>query len=144
MSQAKDGDTVRVHYTGSLEDGTVFDSSVGSEPLEFTLGAGGVIPGFEEAVRGMALGQTRTTTIPSDEAYGPREEGAVFRVPREEMPPDVEPEVGQQIGLQHPSGETIPALVTEVTSDDVTIDANHPLAGQDLTFEIQLVGIGEP
>ena len=142
MAQAKDGDTVQVHYTGTLGDGTVFDSSVGSDPLEFTLGEGGVIPGFEEAVRGMSPGDTKTTTIPADEAYGPHEAGAVFQVGRDQMP-DVEPEVGQQLGLQHPSGEMIPAIVTAVTSEAVTIDANHPLAGQDLTFEIQLVGIGE-
>jgi peptidylprolyl isomerase len=143
MAEAKDGDTVRVHYTGKLDDGTVFDSSAGSDPLEFTLGEGGVIPGFEDAVRGMSPGETRTTTIPADEAYGQREDGAVFQVSRAQMPPDVEPAVGQQIGLQHPSGGMIPAVVTEVTGDAVTIDANHPLAGEDLTFEISLVEIGE-
>ncbi len=143
MAEAKDGDSVKVHYTGTLGDGTVFDSSSGGDPLEFTLGEGGVIPGFENTVRGMSIGETRTATIPSDQAYGPREEEAVFDVPRAQLPPGELPAVGQQVGLQHPSGGMIPAVVTDVTDEKVTIDANHPLAGQDLTFEIQLVGIGE-
>ena len=141
MSQAKDGDTVKVHYTGTLDDGTVFDSSVGSEPLEFVLGEGSVIPGFEEAVRGMSPGETKTTTIEASNAYGQHETAAVFDVPRSQLPPGVEPEVGQQLGLQHPSGQMIPAVIAEVSDTSVTIDANHPLAGENLTFEIQLVGV---
>lgn len=142
MSKAKDGDTVKVHYTGTLDDGTVFDSSVDGDPLEFTLGDGGVIPGFEDAIRGMSPGDTRTTTIPANEAYGPREPGAVFEVNRSQLPADMEPEVGQQLGLEHPSGGMIPAVITGVEGDAVTIDANHPLAGEDLTFEIRLVELG--
>ncbi len=142
MAQAKDGDSVKVHYTGTLDDGTVFDSSAGGDPLEFTLGDRNVIPGFEAAVRGMGVGETRTTRIPASEAYGPREAGAVFEVDRSQLPPDAEPEVGLQIGLQHPTGQLLPAVITDVTDETVTIDANHPLAGQDLTFEIRLVEIG--
>ena len=141
MSEAKNGDTVHVHYTGTLADGTIFDSSVGGDPLEFTLGEGGVIPGFESAVVGMATGETKTTTIPFDEAYGAHNADAVFTVSRSEMPEGVEPEVGQQLGLQHPSGEMIPAVISAVTPESVTIDANHPLAGKDLTFAIELVEI---
>lgn len=128
MSQAKDGDTVRVHYTGSLGDGTVFDSSADSDPLEFTLGEGNVIPGFEEAVRGLSPGETVKTTIPSQQAYGARHEEAVFEVSRAQMPPGVEPQVGQQLGLTDPSGQMIPAVISGVTDTTVTIDANHPLA----------------
>ena len=142
MSQAKDGDTVKVHYTGSLDDGTVFDSSSGSDPLEFTLGEGSVIPGFEEAVRGMSPGETRTTTIPSAQAYGAHHPEAVFEVSRAQLPPGVEPEAGMQLGLTDPTGQMIPAVITAVTDTTVTIDANHPLAGEDLTFQIQLVEIG--
>jgi peptidylprolyl isomerase len=142
MSQAKDGDTVKVHYTGTLGDGTIFDSSDGGDPLEFTLGDGGVIPGFEDAVRGMNVGETKTTTIPADEAYGPRESGAVLHVSRAQLPAGMEPEVGQQLGLEHPSGGMIPAVITGVDDESITIDANHPLAGEDLTFEIRLVEIG--
>ena len=143
MSQAKDGNSVKVHYTGTLGDGTVFDSSVGGEPLEFVLGEGSVIPGFEEAVRGMTPGETRTTTIAAEDAYGPHEPDAVFDVPRAQLPADVDPQVGQQLGLQHPSGQMIPAVISGVSDAAVTIDANHPLAGEDLTFEIQLVDVGD-
>ena len=142
-AQPQAGQTVIVHYTGTLGDGTVFDSSTGSEPLEFVLGEGNVIPGFEQAVRGMNPGDTKTTTIPAAEAYGPHEPTAVFDVPRAQLPPDVDPQVGQQLGLQHPSGQMIPAVIAGITDENVTIDANHPLAGEDLTFEIQLVGVGE-
>jgi peptidylprolyl isomerase len=142
MSKAKDGDMVKVHYTGTLDDGTVFDTSADSDPLEFTLGEGGVIPGFEDAIRGMVPGDTKTTTIPADEAYGQREPGAVFEVSKSQLPHGMEPEVGQQLGLQHPSGQMIPAVITGVEGEAITIDANHPLAGEDLTFEIRLVEIG--
>jgi peptidylprolyl isomerase len=141
MAQAKNGDTVRVHYTGTLDDGTVFDSSSGRDPLEFTLGTGGVIPGFENAVVGMNPGDQIETTIPAQDAYGPRMEEMVLVVPRDQMPPGFDPEVGQQLALQHPSGEMIPVTITDVTDEQVTLDANHPLAGQDLTFNIELVEI---
>lgn len=139
--QAESGDTVRVHYTGRLEDGTEFDSSVGREPLEFTLDEGSVIPGFEKAVIGMSLDQWKTVEIPSDEAYGPYREELVLVVDRGEFPPDLEPEVGQQLPMQQADGRVIPVTVIEVSESSVTLDANHHLAGKDLIFEIQLVEI---
>jgi len=142
MNQAaKAGDTVQVHYTGKFGDGSVFDSSAGRDPLEFTVGAGQVIPGFEQAVEGMAVGQTKTVTIPAAEAYGDRVAEAVLQVPREQLPPDLEPEVGQQLVMQSRDGRQIPIVVVEVTEDSITIDANHPLAGRDLTFEIELIAV---
>ena len=138
---AKDGDTVNVHYTGKLEDGTVFDSSVEREPLEFTLGAGTIVPAFEEAVRGMQAGQSKTVTIPSQEAYGPRHDEMVLVIERTELPPELKPDVGQQLQMQQPDGRAVSVLVTEVSETTITIDANHPLAGKDLTFEIELLEI---
>ena len=138
---AKDGDTVNVHYTGKLEDGTVFDSSVEREPLEFTLGAGTIVPGFEEAVRGMQAGQSKTVTIPSQEAYGPRHDEMVLVIERTELPPELKPDVGQQLQMQQPDGRAVSVLVTDVSETTITIDANHPLAGKDLTFEIELLEI---
>jgi peptidylprolyl isomerase len=141
MAQARSGDTVRVHYTGRLDDEQVFDSSQGREPLEFTLGEGRVIPGFEEAVLGMEVGDEKTVTIPSDQAYGPRRDEMVAQVGREHFPPDVEPQVGQQLHMKQ-DGRAFVVTVTEVSdSDVVTLDANHPLAGQDLTFDLALVDI---
>ena len=141
MAQAKPGDTVKIHYTGKLDDGTVFDSSANREPLEFTLNEGQVIPGFDQAVMGMSPGESKTEKIPMDQAYGPRIPEMVIEVNRQQMPPDLEPEGGQQLQLQQANGQTIPVLVTEVTESKVTLDANHPLAGEDLTFDIQLVEI---
>ena len=138
---AKDGDTVNVHYTGKLEDGTVFDSSVEREPLEFTLGAGTIVPAFEEAVRGMQAGQSKTVTIPSQEAYGPRRDEMVLVVERTELPPELKPDVGQQLQMQQSDGRAVSVLVTDVSETTITIDANHPLAGKDLTFEIELLEI---
>ena len=139
--QAESGDTVRVHYNGRLEDGTEFDSSVGREPLQFTLGEGSMIPGFEKAVIGMSLDQWKTVEIPADEAYGPYREELVLVVDRGELPPDLEPEVGQQLQMQQADGRVIPVTVIEVSESSVTLDANHRLAGKDLIFEIQLVEI---
>ena len=139
--EAKDGDTVKVHYTGTLEDGTVFDSSLDSEPLEFTLGAGEMIPGFEEAVKGMQVGQSKTVTIPADKAYGPHHEDIIFLVEREQLPENLNPEVGQRLQMLQTGGPTIPVIVTEVFETAIVVDANHPLAGKDLTFEIQLLEI---
>lgn len=141
MAQAKQGDTVRVHYTGKLEDGTVFDSSEGSDPLEFTIGEGEVIPGFENAVVGMEPGQKKTVTIPADEAYGFHQDELIATVGRDQFPDDVKPEMGQQYEMQRDDGETFVMTVTEITDDEVTLDANHPLAGEDLTFDLELVGI---
>jgi peptidylprolyl isomerase len=141
MVQAKPGDTVKIHYTGKLDDGTVFDSSADREPLEFTLSGGQVIPGFEQAVVGMAPGESKTEKIPMEQAYGPYRQEMVIQVNREQLPPDLDPEVGLQLQIQQPNGQAIPVLVTEVTTAKVTLDANHPLAGEDLTFDIELVEI---
>lgn len=140
MPQARSGDTVRIHYTGRLDDGTVFDSSRERDPLEFRLGSGQVIPGFDKAVDGMEPGDEKTITIPAAEAYGARREEMVMRVGRDEFPPDLQPVIGQR--LQMGQGTQLAVVtVTEVTDDGVTLDANHPLAGQNLTFDLQLVSI---
>lgn len=141
MVQAKSGDTVKIHYTGKLNDGTVFDSSANREPLEFTIAQGQVIPGFEQAVLGMAPGESKTEKIPMEQAYGPYREDMVVQINRTQLPSDLEPEIGQQLQIQQPNGRAIPVFVTEVTDGNVTLDANHPLAGEDLTFDIQLVEI---
>jgi len=141
MAQAKQGDTVKVNYTGKLQDGTVFDTSEGREPLEFTLGSGQLIPGFEEAVEGMEPGKSNTVNIPAEKAYGSRNENWVIEVGREEFPDDLEPAIGQQLQLRQENGQEIVVVVTDVADEKVTLDANHPLAGHDLTFEIQLLEI---
>jgi peptidylprolyl isomerase len=138
---AQSGDTVRVHYTGTLEDGTRFDSSEGREPLEFTLGDGEVIAGFEEAVQGMDPGDTRTVTLPADDAYGQRHDHMILELDRDQLPPEREPEVGDEVVLGTDEGHRIPALIVDVKEDTVVVDANHPLAGEDLTLEIELVDI---
>lgn len=142
MSQAKPGDTVRIHYTGKLNDGTKFDSSAGKDPLEFALGSGQVIPGFDNAVDGMRVGDTKTVTIPPEEAYGPKHEQLVQEVPKSALPPNLTPEVGMQLKSQTPDGRTMHLVVTEVAEKKITVDGNHPLAGEDLTFDIELVAIG--
>jgi len=141
LAEATNGNTVHIHYTGRVEDGTVFDTSENREPLSFTLGAGKVIPGFEAAVVGMEEGEEKSVTIPSEQAYGPRREELIHDVERERLPDDLEPEVGQQLQLRTPDGETVPVEITDVSEDTVQLDANHPLAGRDLTFEIELVRV---
>lgn len=141
MAQAQSGDNVTIHYTGTLNDGTVFDSSRSRDPLQFSIGAGQVIPGFETAVIGMAPGESKTATISSDKAYGPHRQEMVMVVERHQIPADIPLDVGQQLQLQGPQGQVVPVLVTELSETEVTLDANHPLAGEDLTFEIELVGI---
>ncbi len=141
MAQAKAGDTVKVHYTGKLADGTVFDTSLNEEPLQFTIGEGQVIPGFEEAVIGMSTGQTKITKIRSDKAYGSYREDMVLVVERDRLPAEIQPEVGQQLEMQNPDGTSFVLTVKEVGESNVTLDANHPLAGKDLRFDIQLVEI---
>ncbi len=138
---ANDGNTVKVHYTGTLEDGTTFDTSIGREPLEFTLGEGQLIPGFEEAVKGMQVGQSKTVTIPSEGAYGSHLDDMVLVIEREQLPENLDPEVGQQLQRQGTDGRTTVVIITEVSETTITVDANHPLAGKDLTFEIELVEI---
>ena len=140
MEQAHQGDTVRVHYTGSLDDGSIFDSSRGRDPLEFTLGEGRVIAGFDEAVAGMAPGDERQVTIPAERAYGSRQDELVIEVPREQFPDDLQPAVGLQVQLSR-DGQVAVARVAEVADDKVVLDANHPLAGKDLIFELELVEI---
>ncbi len=138
---ASDGNTVKVHYTGTLADGTTFDTSVGREPLEFTLGAGQMIPGFEAGVRGMQVGQSKTVTIPAGEAYGPHRDDLVLVIQRDQLPAGLDPEVGQQLPMQQASGRTTVVTVTDVAEETITVDANHPLAGKELTFELELVEI---
>jgi len=140
-AQAKVADTVQVHYTGTLADGTVFDSSAGREPLEFTIGAGQVVPGFDEAVKGMKVGEKKTITIPADEAYGPRFDDMLAEIPRDKLPSDKTPEVGQQLLAVQPDGRQAVVTITSVSDNVVVVDTNHPLAGKDLTFEIELMKI---
>jgi peptidylprolyl isomerase len=141
MTQAKSGDTVRVHYTGTLDDGTVFDSSYDREPLEFTLGEGQVIRGFEEAILGMEPGETKTARIAAGDAYGQPDGGLVTTFPKDQFPDGIEPKIGQMLQIQQSDGRIMIVRVTGIDEGSVTLDANHPLAGRDLTFEVELVAI---
>jgi len=141
MSQAKAGDTVHVHYTGTLEDGTQFDSSEGRDPLEFTVGSGQVIPGFEKAVEGMAVGDSKSVNISPEDGYGQRNEQMVQEVPKSVLPDDLEPREGMALQAQGQDGNVIQLTVTSVADDSITVDANHPLAGKTLNFAIELVKI---
>ena len=141
MQQAKRGDKVRIHYTGRLDDGTVFDSSEDADPIEFTIGAGEVIPGFEDAIVGMSAGDQKTERIDSDRAYGERRDELIFTVGRDQMPEDAELEVGDMLRLGFPDGTTADVQVADIADSGVTLDANHPLAGKTLTFDLQLVSI---
>ncbi len=141
-STAQSGDQVKVHYTGKLLDGTVFDSSVERDPLDFKLGENMVIAGFEDAIIGMEVGQKKETTIANENAYGPYRDELCIALDREGVPAEMNPQPGEAIQLQTPDGMQLTARVVDVTDDELKVDANHPLAGQDLTFEIELVGIG--
>lgn len=141
MAQAKSGDNVKVHYTGKLDDGTVFDSSVDREPLEFTIGNGQLIKDFEQAVIGMNPGEYKTVKIPSENAYGPRRDEMLIVVDRSQFPENLEPKIDQQLQIRNQNGQSTVAKVVDISGTNVTLDANHPLAGQDLTFEIQLTEI---
>jgi peptidylprolyl isomerase len=141
MAQAQLGDTVHVHYTGKLPDGTMFDSSQQRDPLEFTLGQGEMIPGFEQAVLGMQPGDSKTETIAFAQGYGPHRSELLITVNRQEFPAEIQPHVGQRLQMTQADGAAVPVVVTEVTIAHVTLDANHPLAGQDLVFDITLVAI---
>lgn len=142
MATAQNGNTVKVHYTGKLHDGTVFDSSLQrNEPLEFTLGQGNMIAGFEKAVLGMEVGQSKVADIPANEAYGEKTEEMVIEVPKKDVPDNVNPEVGQQLAIKQTDGRTVPVTVAGVTDESITLDGNHPLAGKDLVFEIELVEV---
>jgi peptidylprolyl isomerase len=139
--QAKQGDTVRVHYEGRLTNGNVFDSSDGGDPLEFLVGSGQVIAGFDQGVLGMSVGDKKTIEIEADDAYGQRNDALKNTVPRDSINLDVEPQPGSNLVLQLPDGNEIPIAITEVTDDSITLDANHPLAGEKLIFDIEMVGI---
>ena len=141
MTTAQIGNRVRVHYTGRLDDGEVFDSSEGGTPLAFTVGGGQVIPGFENGVVGMAPGETKTVHIPCADAYGERQDEGMMQVPRGEFPPDMPLEVGTSVQGQQQSGQVVTFTIVAVTDEEVTLDANHPLAGKDLTFDLTLVSI---
>ncbi len=143
MEKVKSGDTVKVHYHGRLTDGTTFDSSAGREPLEFEVGSGQVIKGFDDGVSGMEVGEKKTINIPVNEAYGPRSEEMVVQFPKTNFPPNLDPEVGMQLTMTNNVGQQIPVVITEVMEEVVVLDANHPLAGQDLIFDLELVSINE-
>ena len=141
MQQVKKGDTVKVHYHGKLTDGSTFDSSEGREPLEFEVGSGMVIPGFDEGVTGMVIGEKKTVHIPNTEAYGPKQEDMVMDFPKDKFPADMVPEVGMQLNMSNGSGQNFPVVIVDVRDEVVVLDANHPLAGQDLIFDLELVAI---
>ena len=146
MREVKQGDKIKVHYHGKLDDGTTFDSSEGREPLEFEVGSGMVIPGFDNGVLGMAEGQKKTINIPVEEAYGPVQEDMFMEFPINRFPEDMKPEVGMSLNMSNGSGQAIPVIIAEVLDEVVVLDANHPLAGEDLTFDLELVEIvgGKP
>lgn len=141
MAQAKNGDCVKIHYTGKLEDDTVFDSSVNRAPLQFTLGEGKIIPGFEKAIIGMNPGESKTVKIPYDEAYGPHRPELIAEIERSRFPEDMKLEVGKEIKLRQPNGRVVAVKIINITEAKVTLDANHPLAGKELSFDIKLVDI---
>jgi len=142
MQKAKSGDKVKVHYHGKLTDGSTFDSSEGRDPLEFTVGSGQVIKGFDDAVVDMAPGEKKTVQIPVDQAYGQRNDDMMMEYPKTEFPADMIPEVGMELHMSDNMGNVFPVVITEILDDMVILDANHPLAGEDLTFDIELVSIG--
>ena len=143
MSTIKNGDTVSVHYTGTLTSGEVFDSSLERKPLKFTLGKGQLIPGFERAIMGLSVGEKVKANIPSKEAYGEHNSEMVLQVPNNQLPPELDAQVGMQLQLNQPDGQVIPVQITQVKVEMVTIDANHPLAGEDLNFDIEIIEIHE-
>lgn len=141
MTQAKNGDTVKVHYTGTLEDGTQFDSSIGSDPLRFTLGQGQLIPGFEKSVTGMAVGDKETITLPPEEAYGERREDLMVTIQKSQLPQETEPHVGMMLQAEQQDGSVVNFVIDEIGETTVNLDANPPLAGKTLIFEIELMEI---
>lgn len=141
MAQVKNGDVVKVHYTGTLTSGEQFDSSAGREPLEFTVGAGQMIRGFDAAMPGMTTGEKKTINIPAADAYGEKDPNAIIEFPRENVPADMKLEPGMQLTLSNQEGQPFPVVVTEIKEDVIVLDANHFLAGQDLVFDIELVEI---
>lgn len=141
MTEVKSGDTVAIHYTGTLLDGSTFDSSTGRDPLEFVVGSGQIIPGLDMALPGMTVGDKKTVEIPSEQAYGPANPEMRQAVPREGIPEEIPLEIGTQLQMQTPDGQAMPVMVVDVDEATVTLDANHPLAGKDLKFDIELMRI---
>jgi peptidylprolyl isomerase len=141
MAKVKKGDSVKVHYTGKLEDGTVFDTSDNKDPLEFKVGEGKIIKGFEAAVIGMEPGESKTVQIPADKAYGPHHPEMVMVIDRKEVPPTITPKVDQMLQVRQKDGTSFAVKVTDVSEETLTLDANHPLAGKDLTFDIRIAEI---
>ena len=142
MAKVKNGDSVKVHYTGKLEDGTVFDTSVNRDPIQFTMGDGQIIPGFEEALLGMSPGESKTFEVTADKAYGPHRKEMVMVVSPSQFPSDLEPAIGQQLQVRQQGDERVMLVtVIDISESGVTLDANHPLAGKDLTFDVQLVEV---
>ena len=143
MTQVKKGDKIKIHYHGKLTDGSTFDSSEGREPLEFEVGSGMVIPGFDEGVTGMIIGEKKTINIPAMEAYGPKQEELLMEFPLDKFPSDMKPEVGMALNMSNQDGQQFPVVIAAVNEEVVVLDGNHPLAGQDLIFDLELVEIGD-
>jgi FKBP-type peptidyl-prolyl cis-trans isomerase 2 len=141
MTQVKAGDTVRIHYTGTLNDGTTFDSSEGRDPLQFEVGSGQIIPGLDKELPGMSVGDKKSVNIPAAEAYGEVNPQMQQAIPRDQIPPEIEVQPGMRLQMQSPDGQVIPVTVVDADEQTVTLDANHPLAGKDLNFDIELVAI---
>jgi FKBP-type peptidyl-prolyl cis-trans isomerase 2 len=141
MTHVKAGDTVRIHYTGTLNDGTTFDSSEGRDPLQFEVGSGQIIPGLDKELPGMAVGDKKSVNIPAVEAYGEVNPQMQQAIPRDQIPPEIEVQPGMRLQMQSPDGQVIPVTVVDANEQTVTLDANHPLAGKDLNFDIELVAI---
>jgi len=141
LGQVKKGDKVKVHYTGKLEDGTVFDSSQDKQPLEFTIGEGQIIPGFEDGVVGMDIGDKKSLTIPPEKAYGDNRDDLIIEVNKTDIPENIKPSVGQQLQIKQPDGNVIGVTITGMADESVTLDANHPLAGKTLQFDVELVEV---
>ncbi|MBY9068375.1 peptidylprolyl isomerase [Hyphomonas sp. WL0036] len=141
MTQVKNGDTVHIHYTGTLKDGSTFDSSAGRDPLTFQVGSGQIIPGLDVAIPGMAVGDKKTVNVPCDQAYGPVNPSMRQDIPKAEFPDNVPSEVGTRLQMQAQNGQVIPVVIVASDENSVTLDANHPLAGQDLIFDIELMAI---
>ncbi len=141
MTQAKKGDSVKISFKGKLSDGTVFADTAGGEPLEFTLGEGRIIPGLETAIEGMDQGQSKSVTIPAEQAYGPRRDELIEKVGKDQFPENLDPQVGQRFEIPQQKGNTMVVSVIDVSDDVVTLDGNHPLAGEELTFDVELVEV---
>lgn len=144
MQQVKNGDKVKVHYHGKLRNGDTFDSSEGRDPMEFTVGGGQVIKGFDNGVMGMQVGDKKTVEIPVQDAYGEKQDEMIIEFPKDQFPPDMNPEVGMQLMMNNGAGQQFPVTIAEVRESSVVLDANHPLAGQELVFDIELVSIDSP